>query len=101
MRLIITHNGKKLKKEKAFGLLRLVKREHCHDLGRVRPRDCTGKCSADNGKYVGHGVCLLQKIVKPEYGCGKCRSPEIVKQLNYVFEYCTPFRGKGLLADWC
>ena len=100
MRLVIFHKGKKLKKDKAFGVLKLLKRHHAHVLGRMRPSNCSGKCTHEKGKYVGHGVCLLYRIIEPEYGCGKCKSVEIIRQLNFIFENCVPFKGRDLVASF-
>lgn len=86
--------------DKALAVLKLIKRSHCHILGKARPATCSGKCTNEKGRYVGHGVCLLYRIVQKEYGCNGCRSQEIVAQINEVFSSCRPFKGRDLRAEW-
>ena len=99
MAIRVFNNGKKLLKEKALILLKKVKREHCHLIGRTRPRSLTGKCSRNHGRYVGHGTCLLYRIVEMNPECRKCRSAEPINQLNFVFTEYEPFKRFNLRAE--
>lgn len=100
MKLVIRHKKKRLPREKALGVLRLLTRKHAHTLGQQRPRECSGKCQHEKGNYMGHGVCLLYRFVEPNNDCRKCKSLELIRQLNFIFQECAPFKGRSLVANW-
>jgi hypothetical protein len=63
--------------------------------------EVSGKCSMSHNMYRGPGVCIAKKYLKfnpaIDYDCSKCKSKEIVSQLNYIFKYAFEDRYK---AEW-
>jgi hypothetical protein len=83
-RLELFREDAPLSKAERTAILRKIRREHCHTIGRYRPRSCTGKCYHRNGYYVGHGVCLLFRLVERDEYCEGCVSPEIALQITFL-----------------
>jgi hypothetical protein len=97
-RIILFYNDEKLTLENQQKILKSIKSKHAHTLGWIRPEETTGKCSKNHGYYCGHGVCLLQSVIKRQQGCAKCKSNEILAQLNWVFQNTA--RYAGFRAEW-
>jgi hypothetical protein len=61
----------------------------------------SGKCQKIDGGYRGEGVCIAKKFLKYnppiDYGCGTCKSREIIDQLNVIFKEA--FEGQ-YRAEW-
>lgn len=60
----------------------------------------TGRCKKANKMFRGHGVCVAKKFLKYgwlDFGCGSCRSDEIINQLNAIF---TEKFGAKYRAEW-
>lgn len=63
--------------------------EHAELLSKEQPEEIKGICIAEEYAYNGPGVCIAKKFLKwgrskPE--CSKCKSDEIINQLNYIFK---------------
>lgn len=86
--LQVYEDGRPLTQTETARILSSLTWEHAELLGKGQPEEISGKCVMESYAYVGAGTCIAKKFLKwgrskPE--CGKCKSTEIVDQLNYIF----------------
>ena len=98
--LKLEKGGEQLRRKEVKALVKKLRKRHAHMLGKERPANITGKCHKNKGYYVGEGTCLIYRFIdpthKPRFCSPKCRSEEIVKQLNWLFRQ----KGGDVVAYW-